>query len=55
VNDRYDAGYGGEDCHPIYAWTDSRVIFVSCYDGSTQVESIPRNPMPGEARMFGGG
>lgn len=39
----YDDGYGGQDCHSIYAWTPSRVLFVSEYDGSTCVKSIPRD------------
>ena len=41
----YDDGYGAPDCQAIYAWTPTRVIFVSQYDGSTNIESIPRNPI----------
>jgi len=40
----YDPGYGGEDCHAITAWTPTRVIFCGCYDGSTWLQSVPRNP-----------
>ena len=40
----YDDGYGREECHPIYAWTKTRVLSVSEYDGSTGVTSIPRHP-----------
>ena len=44
IDYEYDSGFGREDCHGIYAWTDSRVLFVHEYDGSTQVNSVPRNP-----------
>ena len=40
----YYGGYGGEECHPIYAWTKTRVLSVSAYDGATCVTSIPRHP-----------
>lgn len=40
----YDDGYGGQDCHSIYAWTKSKGVFVHEYDGSTCVVSVPRNP-----------
>lgn len=32
-------------CHAIYAWTDSRVLFVHEYDGQTSVKFVPRNPI----------
>lgn len=41
---QYDTGFGGADCHPVYAWTPTRVLFVHEYDGSTGVVSVPRNP-----------
>ena len=39
----YD-GFGGPECHPITAWTSSKVIFICEYDGSTRTGSVPRNP-----------
>lgn len=42
----YDTGYGGADCHAVYVWTATKVIFVAEYDGSTRVTSLPRNPTP---------
>lgn len=54
-NYKYDAGFGGADCHPITAWTDSKVIFVTHYDGATWVSSIPRNPTSHIPTFFGGG
>lgn len=41
----YSTGRGSQDCHSIYAWTETRVIFISEYDGSTNVTSLPRNPV----------
>ncbi len=41
----FDDGYGGAECHPITAWTATRVIFVREYDGSTSTDSIPRHPI----------
>ena len=40
----YDTGYGGADCHAIYAWTATRLIVVAEYDGSTSIIGLPRNP-----------
>lgn len=51
----YDTGYGGADCHAIWAWTHTHIVFVSEYDGSTTVVSVPRNPQPGNPAMPGGG
>jgi len=42
----YDSGYGGADCHAVYAWTETQVIFVTEYDGSTSLAEVPRNPTP---------
>jgi hypothetical protein len=49
----YDSDYGIADCHAIYAWTANRVIYVLEYDGSTQVESVPRNPVATYPSMSG--
>lgn len=40
----YDDGFGGADCHAVYAWTENRIIGVHEYDGSTNVTWVPRNP-----------
>ena len=32
------------ECPAVYAWTDTLVLFVNQYDGSTRIEAIPRNP-----------
>lgn len=44
----YDDGYGGRDCHALYAYTPTRVIFLTEYDGSTRLSSVPRHPDPNE-------
>lgn len=50
----YSTGYGAPECNAIVAWTSTRVIYVSQYDGSTSIESVPRNPTAHEPRMPGG-
>jgi hypothetical protein len=50
----YNAGYGLPECDAIWAWTPSRVLFVSQYDGATVVEWVPRNPVDGMPDMPGG-
>lgn len=44
-NYEYDDGYGGAECHPLYIYTKSYILYVSEYDGSTAVCKIPRNPI----------
>ena len=51
----YNGGYGGEECPPTTIWTDKRVIFVCCYDGSTWLQSVPRNPTNHNPSFCGGG
>lgn len=50
VND----GYGIPECHAVYVWTETKVIFVEQYDGSTSVVSVPRFPVPCVPTMPGG-
>lgn len=45
VDEEYDNGHGSADCHPIYAWTKSRVYMIHEYDGATGPMWVPRNPM----------
>lgn len=40
----FDAGYGGENGRPVLIWTEQRVYFPVCYDGSEWIGSAPRNP-----------
>ena len=47
-------GFGAPSCYAIYAYTPSRVIFVSQYDGSTTLHSVPRNPCDCIPTMPGG-
>lgn len=51
----YDSGYGAPSCHAFIAWTESRVIFVSQYDGMTWLDWMPRNPVACKPYMPGGG
>lgn len=41
----YDGGYGLHDCHPVYIWTKTQVIFTVVYDGATWLQSVPRHPI----------
>lgn len=41
----YDTGFGGVDCHAVYLWTPTRIIFVAEYDGATSVQSLPLSPL----------
>ena len=50
----YDSDYGGMDCHAIWAWTATRVLFVWQYDGMTGLTSVPRNPQSGNPDAPGG-
>lgn len=43
----YDDGFGGVDCHPLWAWTADRVVYIHEYDGSTELRWAPRNPTAG--------
>lgn len=50
----WNNGYGAPACHAIAVWTDTDVIFVSQYDGSTSLEKVPRNPTNHKPTMPGG-
>ena len=51
----FDSGFGCVECHAVYAWTASLVLFVTNYDGHTYVNFIPRNPQDCTPHMPGGG
>jgi hypothetical protein len=42
--DYYD-GYGSADCHPVFAWTATKIITVIEYDGATGPAWYPRHPV----------
>lgn len=50
----YDRGFGGVECHSIYAYTATAIIFVVQYDGATYVDKMPRFPCECEPIMPGG-
>lgn len=51
----YDAGYGGIECHALYAWTETHVLLVGTYDGSSWVQAVPRDPVAVKPQTCGGG
>lgn len=50
----FSSGFGSPGCQAIYAWTLTKVIFISQYDGATGWHAIPRNPVVCEPEMPGG-
>ena len=50
----FSDGYGSPGCQAITVWTDSKVMFVVQYDGSTSLNWVPRNPIPHIPYMPGG-
>jgi len=44
-------GDGSINCHPVYAWTKSWVIFIRDYEWAVGAGRIPRNPVAGEPRF----
>jgi len=40
----FDSWSGSPGCEAIYAWTKTKVMFVSQYDGATYMSSVPRDP-----------
>jgi len=48
-------GFGELNCYAVYIWTNYRVFWVTQYDGSTELNSMPRNPIDCVPGMPGGG
>ena len=40
----FNRSYGGAACYAVHVWTKTRVVFVVCYDSTTWLSSVPRNP-----------
>ena len=41
----YDNGFGGADCHPVFAYTPTKIITITEYDGATGPSWYPRHPI----------
>jgi hypothetical protein len=52
---RFDNGFGGTEGAWFTVWTDKRVYFPTCYDGSEWVESVSRHPDGQATAHVGGG
>jgi hypothetical protein len=50
----YYGGYGAPQCYATYVWTNKRVIWVTQYDGSTDLCDAPRSPIACKPNMYGG-
>lgn len=40
-------GFGSPNCYATYVYTNMRIFYVSQYDGSTALRSLPRHPSSG--------
>ena len=38
-------GYGAPECYAIRVWTNTRILWVTQYDGATGIDDSPRNPL----------
>lgn len=47
-------GYGAPTAYAMYVWTNKRVLWITQYDGSTHLDSMPRNPESVIPEMPGG-
>lgn len=47
-------GYGAPLAYAMYVWTNKRVMWITQYDGSTNIDSMPRHPSNCEVDMPGG-
>lgn len=50
----FDQEYGGIKGKPFTAWTEGRVYFPICYDGSEWCSSAPRHPCDQATKHQGG-
>ena len=50
----FEGGFGAPNCYAVYIWTNQRIIWVTQYDGSTGLDSCPRNPIDIVPDMPGG-
>lgn len=51
----FDEDFGGENGYRLFAWTKSKVIIKTVYDGSEEYVAIPRNPSDVVPDAYGGG
>ena len=54
IDYEFSNGFGAPECNAVYAWTESWVIAICQYDGSTSPFKIPRNPSACTPDMPGG-
>ena len=51
---RFDSGFGGTECRPCTAWSETHVFILGEYDGSEWWTSVPRNPRNEASGHIGG-
>lgn len=47
-------GYGAPECYAVRIWTNKQVLWITQYDGSTCLDSAPRDPENHMPNMPGG-
>ena len=51
----FSGGYGSPECYATWLYTNKNVYWVTQYDGSTCLDSMPRNPRQDEMPYMPGG
>ena len=41
----FESNYGSAGCHPVFAWTATKIITIHEYDGETGPTWYPRHPV----------
>ena len=55
LDKEFDSGYGGTEGDAFTVWTEKRVYFPICYDGSEWCGSVARHPDGKPTEHQGGG
>lgn len=51
----FSGGYGSPDAYATWIYTNKKIMWVTQYDGSTGLSSMPRNPIQGQVPYMPGG
>jgi len=51
----FSGGYGSPDSYATWIYTNKNILWVTQYDGSTSLSSMPRHPVQGEIPYMPGG
>jgi len=51
----FSGGYGSPDTYATWIYTNKKIMWVTQYDGSTNLNMLPRNPVQGQVPYMPGG